>query len=92
MSRHLEGRTDAETAALNGWTVGTVVRGHEQWADGVGVWSTWRITAIGEEQVLVRTIRRDYTGAGADRPPDLGADPESAATFTGRNWSEVTAR
>ena len=83
--------TDAEIARRNGWKVGTVVRGHEQWADGVGVWSTWRITAIGEDSVLVRTIRRDFTGKGADRAPDLRTGPEHGATFKMRQWSEVVS-
>ncbi len=82
------GRTDAETCALNGWTVGTHVRGHEQWADGVGVWSQLRITAIGEESVLVRGVRRDYTGA--DRAPDLRTGPEHTGTFRYREWTETT--
>ena len=78
------GGNAAETAKLNGWTVGTVVRGHEEWADGLGVWDTWRITAIGEDTVLVRTIRRDFTGV--DREPDLApvAHPERGDSVTAR--------
>lgn len=81
------GRTDAETVALNGWGVGTIVRGHEQWVDGRGVWTTWRITAVGEESVLARTIRKDYTGD--DRESDLSVDHEHLVTFDCREWSEV---
>lgn len=83
------GRTEAETVALNGWSVGTLVRGHEQWADGVGVWTTWRITAIGEESVLVRGVYREYTGTGADRPDDDREGMEHTATFKCREWTRV---
>lgn len=85
------GRTAAETAALNGWAVGTLVRGHEMWSDGVGVWSTWRITAIGEDSVLVRGVRRDFTHRGADRPTDWRRGVEHTATFTDRDWFEVSS-
>ncbi len=86
------GRTDAETCALNGWQVGTQVRGHEQWADGVGVWSTWRITAIGEESVLVRSIGRTFTGRDADRPADMRVGPEHTGTFRHREWTATEGR
>lgn len=84
-----QGSTDAETCALNGWTIGTHVRGHEMWADGVGIWSTWRITAIGEDCVLVKGVKREYTGVGADRPNDLRVGPEHTATFRHREWTET---
>ena len=82
------GSTDAETAALNGWGVGTFVRGHEEWADGRGVWTTWRLTAIGEESVLARTVRSEYTGA--DRADDLRVGYEHLVTFRCREWATTT--
>lgn len=89
------GRTEAETVALNGWAVGTLVRGHEAWPTGEGVWTTWRITGIGEEMVLARTVRSDYTVDGVVRFDDRGrvgtdGGREHSVTFTCREWFEVS--
>lgn len=83
------GATEAETCALNGWVVGTLVRGHESWG-GAGVWTTWRITAIGEESVLVRTVHSEYTGEYAGRARPQIRSHEHMASFRHRVWTSVT--
>lgn len=84
------GRTERETLDLNGWGVGTLVRGHEQWSDGRGVWSTWRITGLGDSTVLARTVLREYTQDGAlTGEVDEKTDHETTVTFDHREWAEV---
>lgn len=95
------GRTEVETCRLNGWEVGTRLRGHEQWS-GVsagrlgerprdGVWTTIEITALGESTLLAKTVKVEYTLNGL--PTGEGyEDPhrENTWTLTGREWEEVT--
>lgn len=81
-------RSDAQIARDNGWDVGTVVQGHETWPDGLGVTTTWRITGIGEEMVLVKTIKAEYDDG---RPDQNREGPEHSATFKFRNWTKVIA-
>lgn len=92
MSDMKRGKDEADTARLNGWGVGTLVRGHEEWADGRGVWTTWRITAIGEDAVLAKAVRSEYTGL--ERPPhehehDQRRQRDHTVTFALREWAEV---
>lgn len=60
------GKTEVETCVLNNWNVGTVLRGHEQWSDGNGVWTTIRITAMGESHILARAIRIERTNPAGE--------------------------
>ncbi|AGT12069.1 hypothetical protein SEA_TELAVIV_94 [Mycobacterium phage TelAviv] len=70
--------SDADTARKNGWKVGTRLAGDEGYGETV-----IEITAIGEAQVLAKTI----THAG--RPAPYG---ESLWTFVCRDWREVPRR
>lgn len=70
----LRGRTEAETCRLNGWIVGTVLVGDE----GFGP-EKIRITAIGDEAILARTIQ---TGKG-----DIVERSEGLWTLAYREWS-----
>lgn len=82
------GRTDAETCLLNGWAVGTVLRGQEQWSGGEGVWTTIRITAIGEESILCRAIWNERTGPlGVTLSWDRRTDREGLWTLADREWN-----
>ncbi|AXH69197.1 hypothetical protein SEA_RYADEL_100 [Mycobacterium phage Ryadel] len=70
--------SDADTARKNGWKVGTRLAGDEGYGETI-----IEITAIGEAQVLAKTISH------AGRPvPYL----ESTWTFSCRDWREVTRR
>jgi hypothetical protein len=85
------GRTERETCELNGWDVGTVLRGHEKWRGGTGMWSTIRITAIGEQSILARCIRHEET-APAGIVSDHQCDHREAMwTLTSREWSPAPA-
>lgn len=83
------GRTERETCDLNGWTVGTKVRGHEEWSDGRGVWTTWLITAMGESEVLARTVGSERTKNGEVGGMYRDNSREGLVTFRHREWSEV---
>lgn len=84
------GRTERETCELNGWTVGTVLRGHETWGSGDGIWTTIRITAIGESIILARCLTHERTFADGTAEKNMRCnDRESTWTLTCRDWSEV---
>ena len=70
----LRGKTEAETCRLNGWGVGTVLVGDE----GFGP-EKIRITAIGEDAILARTIETGK-GVAVDRREGLW-------TLSLREWS-----
>lgn len=70
--------TDAQRCRRNGWTVGTVLAGEEGLAE-VKHPIRLRITAIGEENILVRRIAGDYEGM--EWPAQLSK---------GRRWRKVT--
>ena len=90
MSEMKRGRTEVETCRLNGWGVGTVLRGHESWADGAGTWSTIRITGMGEQTVLGRHIGHERTQDGVASPfVACNHQHESSWTFRHRDWVEV---
>ena len=85
------GATERETCDLNGWGVGTVLRGHEQWRGG-GAWTTIRITAIGEQLLLARCLRHEYHDAASRLVHDKVCDHgESTWTLSAREWSAVNA-
>lgn len=82
------GRTERETCDLNGWGVGTVLQGHEVWANGDGIWTTIRLTALGETAILARAIRSERTFAdGSSEPIDDRVDRESTWTLACREWA-----
>lgn len=84
------GRTERETCDLNGWGVGTTLRGHEKWADGRGIWTTIRITALGEESILARTIREERTDPDGTITGDSPRpDREGTWTLDLRDWRPV---
>lgn len=84
------GRTERETCDLNGWTVGTVLRGHEQWGDGRGIWTTIRLTAVGEETILARSIREERTDPdGSITSSGPRRDREGTWTLGLRDWRPV---
>ena len=71
------GRTEPETAALNGWTVGTRLVGDEGYGPTV-----IRITAIGERTVLA--VTESHNG----KPPKYGYH-EGSWTFRCREWTRI---
>ena len=82
------GRTEVETAALNGWDVGTVLRGHERWGSGEGVWTTIIITALGESTLLAHCIRHERTDADGVVTSDIECyDREASWTLRHREWT-----
>jgi len=70
----VRGQTETETCLLNGWVAGTVLIGDE----GFGP-EKIKITAIGEEAILARTIE---TGKG-----DAVDRSEGLWTLAHREWS-----
>ena len=70
----LKGKTEAETCRLNGWSAGTVLVGDE----GFGP-EKIRITALGEESILARTIET-VKGEAVERSEGLW-------TLSLREWS-----
>lgn len=73
--------SDADLCRKNGWKVGTILSGNEK-IRGRLTTSWILITAIGEELVLAREIRRN----GIDR-----TDYEGEWSLTCRKWREVKA-
>ena len=74
-ARMVRGKTEAETCALNGWHVGTIIEGDE----GYGP-TRIRITAIGERIILARCV---------SCPGKVCR--ESSWTLTCREWAEVSS-
>ena len=74
----IRGKTDADTCAFNGWTVGTRLVGDQGYGPTV-----IRITAIGEKSILAVCESHDH-GKPCDRGPQ-----ESSWTLTCREWAEV---
>lgn len=71
------GLTEAQTCALNGWSVGTRLVGDEGYGPTV-----IRITAIGEDSILA--VAETHNGI----PVQFSGD-EKTWTLTCRDWSEV---
>lgn len=72
----VRGSTPAETCLLNGWTVGTVLRGSDIGYGEVVI----KITAIGERNVLAKAVTR------GDQVLD---EPEVSWMFDHREWGRA---
>lgn len=81
------GRNSRETCDLNGWGPGTILRGHEEWANGKGAWSTIRITAVGETSMLGRCIRHERTQDGEITDVRECNERENTWTLAYRDWT-----
>lgn len=84
--------SSAQMCRRNGWGVGTLLRGYEGYVDGRGVWTTIRLTAIGENHVLARTVRLERVNAeGVTVKVDDTERHEGSWTLVYRNWAAVEA-
>lgn len=86
----LRGTTERETCTLNGWGPGTLLRGYEDWSDGRGVWTTIKITAVGEGSILARCVRHEKTTPDGETISDATCvDREKTWTLNDRDWTAL---